>query len=129
MSMSISTKIILADMLGSIDGLSFGVVVVCLSIIVVCLGIYMATLLDEDQADRKGIVKTTMKRAAVCLAVSSLVNILTPSRQVLAMAFAFEAVSEIKGMDKLPEKTIDALNTMLDEYIEHIKEDKGDEKN
>lgn len=65
----------------------------------------------------------------MCLTIAGLVNVIAPSRQVLAMAFAFEAVSEIEGMDKLPEKTVEALNTMLDEYIKQIKESKEDEKN
>jgi len=91
----------------------------------IVVGAWVAVYINKEDVPDYILIIKRLKIGAVCSVAGIIISIFTPSSYTIAAMYVIPKIINNEGLQKLPEKMINVLNSKLDKWMES---NKGEDK-
>lgn len=88
------------------------------AILTIVIGILSTSPLGEEEEATLARIKRLWKKFGVTLIIALCIFLVIPSTRTLILAYGGSEIFQLEELNKLPQKSIDGLNKLLDGYLE-----------
>lgn len=123
---SIAKQIILMDILSDLESAATMLSALLIIAFLVASAIRIVTQMEKD-FEACETARKAQRKMLIPLIASFLISISIPDKRTMYAAFAMKKVSEIEGINKLPENAVKYLNNFFEELNKKKNENESEE--